>query len=233
MLYLAMTAAEIAANPSLPPALGYMACHFSAYGAGLSNLPASLPEGSMLILNDRTPISGHEPMLIAEQLVRTVEHFRCSGLLLDFQRPRESAIFPVIQAILAAVPCPVAVSEPYAQGLSCPVFLPPVPLCKTLQEHLAPWAGREVWLEAALDTMTVTLTEHGSRFDPSPTVPASLPHFDEALCCHYCLELPENQAVFTLHRTWDDLQMLMQSKEIACCIGLYQELLCYTGTGTP
>ena len=72
-LYLAMTAAEIRANTDFPPNIGYMACHFSPYGTGLSNCPAHLPEGSMLILNDRTPVYGHCPERIAQQLMEMAE----------------------------------------------------------------------------------------------------------------------------------------------------------------
>ena len=37
--FLAMTAAEIRANPDISSPIGWMACHFSPYGTGLSNLP--------------------------------------------------------------------------------------------------------------------------------------------------------------------------------------------------
>ncbi len=225
MLYLAMTAAEISANPVLPSPLGYMACHFSAYGAGLSNLPEALPEGSMLILNDRTPIAGHSPALVAAQLTQTARELRCSRLLLDFQRPGEPEALPILEAILAQAPCPAAVSALYAKALACPVFLPPVPLCTPLSEYLAPWTGRELWLEAALDAQTVTVDADGSRsaFCPPPDGP--LPHRDEALCCHYQLALDRDKAIFTLARTREDLHLLMERAEnVACFVGLYQEL---------
>ena len=85
-LYLAMTAAEIRENPFLPGNTAYMACHFSPYGTGLSNLPRDLPPESLLILNDRTPIRGHDPQQIRDQLAQAMAQFQCLGLLLDFQR---------------------------------------------------------------------------------------------------------------------------------------------------
>ncbi len=233
MLYLAMTAAEIAAKKPLPSPLAYMACHFSAYGAGLSNIPETLPEGSILILNDRTPIMGHDPKLVAAQLKEAAERLGCSRLLLDFQRAGEPETFPILEEILSCVSCPTAVSEAYARELSCPVFLPPVPLCKPLCSHLAPWEGREVWLEVSADAVTATLTESGCRFAPCPAPNDTLPHFDRELFCHYGLELTQNSAVFTVHRTWEDLQTLMQSQEITCFVGLYQELSAQVEKGTP
>ena len=43
--YFAMTAAEIRGCSALPAGIAWMACHFSPYGTGLSNLPPELPEG--------------------------------------------------------------------------------------------------------------------------------------------------------------------------------------------
>ena len=51
-LNLAMTAAELGAAP-LPSHPAWMACHFSPYSTGLTNLPPKLPQDSLLILNDR------------------------------------------------------------------------------------------------------------------------------------------------------------------------------------
>ena len=67
-LYLAMTAAEIRENTGLPPKIAWMACHFSPYCTGLSNLPRILAAGSVLMLDDVTPIFHHDPQQIAAQL---------------------------------------------------------------------------------------------------------------------------------------------------------------------
>ncbi len=223
MLYLAMTATEIPASPALSAPIGYMACHFSPYGTGLSNLPAELPEGSLLILNDRTPPMGHDPGLIADQLAVAAEALKCSRILLDLQRPGDAATAKIAQNILDAAPCPVGISEAYAKGLPCPVFLPPLPLHRTWEEYLSPWADREVWLEAALDAMTVTVTKDGSRYAPCPSPSAPLPHLEETLLCHYSSALSEDAAIFMLHRSYEDLQKLMDAANAACFIGLYQE----------
>ena len=42
-IYLAASPAQISKMERFPEKLAWMACHFSPYGTGLSNLPASLP----------------------------------------------------------------------------------------------------------------------------------------------------------------------------------------------
>ncbi len=223
-LYLAMTAAEIGTNSPLPARLAWMACHFSPYGTGLSNLPQVLPEGSMLIVNDLTPVGNHSPEAIVCQLQDVIQGFGCSRILLDFQRPGDARTREIAEVIVRELPCPVAVSECYAEGLPCPVFLPPVPLWKTAGEYIKPWSGREIWLEAALDAAQITVTEKGSTFLPCPAQEIPLPHLDTDLCCHYGIELTDSAAVFTLQRTEEDLQRLLEKEQIACFVGLYQEL---------
>ena len=53
--FLAMTAAEMQNSSQLPPKIAWMACHFSPYGLGLSNLPKELPSDSLLMVDDITP----------------------------------------------------------------------------------------------------------------------------------------------------------------------------------
>lgn len=226
--YLAMTAAEIQGNLEFPDKIGWMACHFSPYGTGLSNLPKSLPPGSMLILNDRTPICGHDPNLIIRQLSDTMESLECGCLLLDFQRENNPETKALAEAITEALPCPVGVSHLYAEESDCAVFLPPVPLDAPLADHLAPWEGREVWLEAALDGLEITVTEQGAK-SASLRHSAALdsPFHDERLHCHYRIRSDENQAKFTLFRTHEDLKELLEEAEnlgVRCVVGLYQEL---------
>lgn len=260
MPYLAMTGAEIRSCSQLPEKIAYMACHFSPYGTGLTNLPRELPPGSLLILNDRTPIRGHDPSLVRDTLARLAEQFRCDGVLLDFQRtvcgeskrivaaleppsatvrgentqavggvgdPASRGIFP--QAVGGEhFPCTVCVTAPHCVGTALPVFVPPVPLLQTPEEYLAPWQGRQVWLEAALDGITVTLTDRGSTTAPLPPGEGpECPHFDAELLCHYRLDLLKDRAVFTLRRTREDLTALLQRCKawgITRSVGLWQEL---------
>ena len=223
--YLAMTGGEFLYTEQLPEKIAWMACHYSCYGTGLSNLPAELPEGSLIIINDRTPPCGHDAALIAQQLQQLYEELKPFGFLLDFQRPDYPENREVAQAAVSALPCPVAVSELYAQGLSCPVFLPPpsvdTPLCK----HIAPWAGRQVWLEVALQTEIFTITEQGCTAIPGPDIPLPEPFFEEpALYCKYHWTLENNKAIFTLQRTKKEIDTLLQNAEgVDLAVGLFQQ----------
>ena len=224
-LYLAMTAAEIRANTDSPPNIGYMACHFSPYGTGLSNCPAHLPEGSMLILNDRTPIHGHDHGLIADQLTELVEKLKCDSVLLDFQRVDVPELSLLAQKLSAALPCPLGVSDLYAADSDCSIFLPPVMPDTPLSEHLAPWQGRDIWLDISAESQEITITENGASMVILPQQVLPQCHADTALHCHYRIDVGENIR-FTLFRTEQDLQdLLAEAKHlgISRAVGLYQE----------
>lgn len=226
-LYLAMTGAEISAAGSVPH-FAWMACHFSPYGQGLTNIPRSMPEGSMLILNDRVPCQGHSPSLVARQLAETADRFGCGSVLLDFQRTPNSESLAIIEAVLNASPCPAALSSEFAAGFDCPVFLPPCPLHESLEHFIKPWAGRELWLEAALCQEEIRITKEGSEFlSVFPPDQAEGGFYDETLRCRYTSRKDPGKVVFTL---FDMPQTLFAKLEnarelgITQAIGLYQQL---------
>ncbi len=227
-LHLAMTAAELAGVTNPPTGCGWMACHFSGYGTGLSNCPETLPEHSVLILNDRTPPCGHDPKRIALQLKELTEHLIPDCVLLDLQRQDAPENAEIAKAVTEALTCPVGVSALYAKNLDCPVFLPPLPHHHALATHLAPWDGREIWLEIAMDCEEITVTPEGSRLVTLPHFQESLTGFEEPnLHCHYRIETAGQQAVFTLWRTQEDLRKLLEDAGkagITKAFGLYQEL---------
>ena len=226
MLYLAMTAGEFHSCRELPGKIAWMACHFSPYGTGLTNLPRKLPAGSLLVLNDRTPIHGHDAGLIRDTLAEVVEAQACGGLLLDLQRPGCDEATEVVRAVVD-LPCPVAVSAPYVPEDGT-VFLPPVPILTPLETYLEPWHGRKIWLDLAPETTTVTVTEAGASILPHPgRVLPPLPHRDEELALHYGSELSPEAARFTLQRTRADLEELLKRGKahgVTTAVGLYQEL---------
>lgn len=226
-LYLAMTAAEFAACRALPEKIGWMACHFSLYGTGLCNLPDKLPKDSLLILNDRTPICGHDSGLIFEQLSALITGQSVAALLLDFQRPDVPETH-ILAKQLSGLPCPVCISHLYARELNCPVFVPPVPVNCQMEEHLAPWQGREIWLESALGSMTVRVDSHGSlitEYAPEKNTP--LPFSAADLHCHYRIETHADTAAFHMQRSKEDLTRLLEQSTqygVTTAVGLYQEL---------
>lgn len=226
--YLAMTAAEFHRSSVISQPVAWMACHFSCYGTGLSNLPTSLPQDSMLIVNDRTPVCGHDSRLIVEQLAEAVDRLHPECILLDFQRPNYPETATIAKAIVSQLACPVGVAEGYADTLDCPVFLPPPPLDQPLKFHLQPWEHREIWLEAALDKTTITVTEDGSTFSSGVFSPDLDNSFrEESLFCHYRVETTDTSAQFHLFRTREDLSSLLETAEslgVTRAVGLYQEL---------
>ena len=227
--YLAMTAGEMKGAQALPPRAGWLSCHFSASGTGLSNLPVALPPGSLLILDDSTPMAGHDPQLIAGQLEDCGKRLGCAGVLLDFQQNGVEGVQNLVERLEEAISVPLIVSAAYAKNAGCAVFLSPVPVDVSLEEYLSPWRGREIWLEAALDGLEITLTETGAARTPLPrwAQPEADGFRDEKLHCHYRCELRDDAAVFTLWRSPEDLKALLTEAEglgVTVAVGLYQEL---------
>ena len=226
--YLAMTAAEMAFVRPLPSKIAWMSCHFSPYGKDLSNLPDSLPSGSLLVLDDSTPWSDHDGQQILAQLAQVIERNSCRGLLLDFQHPGVPGVAELATLLTGSLPCPVAVSEPYAVGLSCPVFLPPLPLGTGLSEYLQPWQGREIWLDIAPGCCEIRLSAKGSTTTPLPcSPPPETSHRDTMLHCRYTVDVCAEEAVFTLYRTREGLASLLEEAKscgVTTAVGLWQEL---------
>jgi len=230
--FLATTAAEMKKLSCYPQRIAWMACHFSPFGLGLSNIPKELPPGSMLIVDDITPPHGHNAALIVQQLTGCAEALRCCAILLDFQRKNCPETAALAQHLTKALPCPTAVSDCYAGDLDCPVFLPPVPPSALPEEHFAPWQGREIWLEIGLYGEMLTLTEQGCTVTPVPFPHTETDGFsDPKLLCHYSIETNERSARFTLWRNTDDLTKLLEAATtmgVTGAIGLFQELHRFT-----
>ena len=225
-VFLAMTAREM--EGTLPNRTAYMACHFSPYGKGLSNVPRQLPENSLLLVDDSMPVQGHDPELVAGQLKELVERFSPQAVLLDFQRARNDPAAEMASAILQALPCSVAVTENYAEKLGCPVFLPPPPVDMALPDYLANRLEQGVFLEIAPEARKFTVTEAGCTDNPLPVHPRpALSMKDEQLHCHYQIEIFQDRAIFTLQRLKEDLAALADEAHALGAqgaVGLYQEL---------
>lgn len=226
--YFAMTAAELSGGAPVNEKIAYMACHFSPYNAGLSNIPIALPRSSMLILNDRIPICGHDPSRIADQLAQVLENSACDSLLLDFERSGNAETARLCRLLTERLSCPIGISHHYTQDLDCSVFLPPPPLDMPLSEYLQPWAGKKIWLEAALEAAEFTITADGCRVTPFPYEPTQGKTFlEESLHCRYRCEVAPKEIRFYLYRSDDQLDMLLQEADalgIEQAIGLYQQL---------
>lgn len=226
-LNLAMTPSEIATASASVEKISWMACHFSPDGKGLTDLPQQLPKDSMLILNDSIPWCGQKGNDIVDSLSRFISQFRCSSLLMDFQRPRSEEVFRIVEEVTTALPCPVAVTPEYAKDLSCPVFLPPAPLHIPLEKHLNHWKKHEIWLEVALCREQIIVTKENTQYKQDIEISPSIGHFSDKLCCCYKTSIKQDRIIFTLFDTPQTLQKkldLAQSYGISTAVGLYQEL---------
>jgi hypothetical protein len=225
--YLAMTAGEFSAWEQIDAKPAWMACHYASYGTGLSNLPRMLPQGAMVVVNDRIPPAGHTASLITEQLQQLCREASVEAVLLDLQRPGFSENEALVRAVVEALPCPVGVSSLYAQAVACPVFVSCPPPHVTLAAQLAPWEGRELWLELATETEQAVVTAEGADFSASPIDNIPLAFTDEKLHCRYGTRVLADRAVFTLQRGQQELAALLREAKllgVSRVIGLYQQL---------
>ncbi len=225
-LYLAMTAAEFSSCVQLPAHMGWLACHFSPSGPGLSNIPRQLPPDSLLILDDSTPFAAHRPEVILTQLQNAVQSLSVTALILDFQRPAVKELAELAVYLGRNLPCSVVVPPRYA-GRDLPVFLSPIPLHIPLAKVLAPWQGREIWLDVPCLPGQVTVTGKEAQYQwHCGNLLRSLPHYSQELCCHYGIEQKETGIQFLFHRTEEDLILFLESAQrlgVAGTVGLYQE----------
>lgn len=220
--YLAQTAEEFTAGAVPPAHMAWMACHFSPYGTGLVNLPPVLPPNAMVILNDRIPMAGHDPDTVIAQLMQ----LEPDSLLLDFQRPPEAQTLALVRSISASLSCPVGAPPVYCHHLQNPLFLPLLPPDRPLAEYLAPWHGRELWLEIGSGAITYAVTETGAVPGILPAVPRD-GLADRALLCHYRIMSAPDRAVFEIWRTREDLEKLLEQAApwgVTRAVGLWQEL---------
>jgi hypothetical protein len=224
--YLAMTGAEFSVCGQLPAHIGWMACHFSPSGPGLSNIPKDLPENSILLLDDSFPFHDHEPDCILEQLQQAISDLKIKAVILDFQREKDTAMQALVSLLHAKLPCPVVATPPYAKE-RMPVFLPPCPLHIPLEKHLAPYKGRQIWLDTTPLPLELTVTSQGTTYRTIQTVPcASKTHWDSTLYCNYGITMESDRIRFALHRDHVAFQKWISHAEslgITGIIGLYQE----------
>ncbi len=225
-LYLAMTAREIAEDANFPGKSAYMACHFAPYGNGLTDLPTFFPSGALLIINDRIPVTNHDPHCIADQLLQFCQESEPCGLLLDLQRCGVAQTQIIVETIIENITFPVGVSAPYVSDLPCAVFTELPPLHKPLHKHLERWQGRPIWLELSKQASTYTVTEAGCKIKDTHSCTLALPHHEAQLHCHYQIETQPDSVVFTISRTNEDLLALLEESKdcgVEMAIGLYQE----------
>ena len=220
-VYLALTGAEFRLLPRKPAHLAWMGVSFTENGT-LGGFPEVFPLGGILTVNDASPLPEKCPPEAIEILQQWVERFRPSAVLMDMQR--SGAAPEVLKALASSLPCPVAVSAPYAHVLSGPVLLPPVPLYRDPEKFLAPWAGREIWLEISPLGQIVRLTKKGREicFAPVSPVQKEFP----CPCSRYTIRKGPDSIEFRFWRTKEDTAALFATAEkhgVTKLFGLYLE----------
>ena len=173
------------------------------------------PGGYLPVITDHRPLTWEA----VDRLCRLGRRWEYA--LLDLENPR----CPEAQALLEGLPCPAAVPPGMGDG---PVFLPPCPLHVPLERWLAPWQGREIWMEAAMQRQTVTVD--GAGMTASPPEPAEDPaggFRSGELRCRFLQDISPDRAVFTLFDTPQTLEEKLDaaaSLGVTRAIGLYAEL---------
>ena len=127
---------------------------------------------------------------------------------------------------MSALPVPVGTTPEYAQDTNSAVFLPPLPLTASLSGHLAPWQGREIWLELAFLGQQFSVTETGCSITSLSSPLKNAPFYDHKAFCHYHIEESEDGVLFRLHRTQEDyILFLQEAAKMGVCgaTGLFQE----------
>lgn len=220
-VYLALTEAEFRLPTRKPARLAWMGIRFTENGT-LVGFPEVFPAGGILTVNDSSPLPEKCPPEAIKILQQWVEQFRPSAVLMDMQR--SGAAPEVLKALASSLPCPVAVSAPYAHVLSGPVLLPPVPLYRDPEKFLAPWAGREIWLEISPLGQVVRLTKTGRdiRFAPVSPVQKEFP----GPCSRYTIRKGPDFIEFRFRRTSEGTAALFATAEkhgVTRLFGLYLE----------
>lgn len=226
-VYLAMTSFEYTHCSTPPPDVCWMACQFSSYSSGLTNMPDDLPDNALLMLNDQFPPNGHDLSVITQQLLKAVQSLHPKGILLDMQRPYCEQIQTLTNHLQAALPCPVAVTPKYAAKHNGPIFIPPIPPNNSAANYLKQWQGREIWLELDRTGISIEVTEQGSNVIPLYNTVKNPVFQDFDLHCHYHTTLYDQKAVFNFFRTNEDISELLieaQKYGVTLAVGLYQEM---------
>lgn len=226
-LYLAMTAADF--SSPLPERAAWMAVHFSVADRGISNVPASLPPGSLVILNDQIPWNGHSSGLICSGMVDLLLKTGAEGLLLDFERPALPETRELVRSLALcceAIGCPVAMPPAYLSRVPSAVFLPPLP-CRVAPELPE---NREVWAELSPTALRAVIGAEGTALeeaDPWSVLREAERHpvFREPeLGCMYFSRARGTEVEINLFDTRETLmEKLCRYPQITRAVGSYRE----------
>lgn len=230
-LFLAITAQEFPNLLSQPQKTAWMSVHFSSSGPGLSNLPHEIPQGSLIILDDQTPWSGHSIETVCREMVALLLMTRAYGLLLDFERPVEPEVVLLSRALCQCcreVGCVMGAPESYAVNPDTAIFISPLPCQVPLERLRIP--GRKLWLDASPTAYQLHISAHsatGRSAEPgyiSAGEPAAFT--DQALCCQYRSWLSGDGIDVLLYHTTQTIEEMLEKSNadfIQLAVGLHRE----------
>lgn len=183
-VYAAITGEEMGKISILPQNIAYLGTHFE--GNTLVDIPEALPEGSLLLIDDRVI---PENVSIDLVIVSLSHLFPClSGIYLDFQQ--EDTPKDLVHSLLKALPVPVGVPRRF--GLGIPV-VPPRRLSMLPEKHYLPGC----WAEGAVSAWELTLTKDGCTKKEVSAKESAYEEYSK-LFCRYAVENDAEKAVFHL-----------------------------------
>lgn len=223
-LYLAVTSDEISKKVNLPTNTAWMSIRFDQAGDGLFNFPPAPFDKGILILDDYHPYSQHSCEKICHQLKNYMDENNYTGLLLDFQRPRDENLYNLARMLERELSCKVAMPPNYSNGDSI-VFLPPPSPVVSPADYLTPWKGREIWLDLTTQAYALCFTADGisERANPNDV----FPFYDKSLCTHYHVKTVAENITFSFRRTREDCMSMLDEAEaynVRAAFSLYHEM---------
>ncbi len=229
--FLAINAQEFPSLSPKPEKLAWMSVHFSSSGPGLTNLPHGLPEGSLVILDDQTPWSGHSMETVCRELVGALLENKAWGLLLDFERPASQDTALLTSALCQCcreVGVQLGAPEPYATDPDTAIFLSPLP-CQTPLERLQR-PGRKLWLDVSPTAFALHIGPQGATGEAADQkrFPADeYPVFTDAAlhCLYHSRPVDDGVDVFLYHtpQSIQDMLKLLDGDKAQLALGLYRE----------
>jgi hypothetical protein len=205
-----------------------MACHFSPYGLGLSNLPRQLPEGAVILVSDRIPPGGHDAGVVVSQLEELAQQFHPKAIVLDLERTGDDFCAELAAKCDSISGTETVVAAAYAEGLQCSVFLGAAQLWTPAEQWLRPWSGRRIWAECVLQRALVRITEDGAVYRELPWEPPRQEVLaDGQQAVVYGVREQADAVEVMLWRGKEQLALWMEKLEklgVEHFLGLYQQL---------
>lgn len=229
--FLAISAQEFPFLSPPPRKVAWMSVHFSSSGPGLSNLPHGLPEGSLIILDDQMPWSGHSIEAVCRDLVGAMLENKARGLLLDFERPsnQDTALLTsALSQCCREIGVQLGAPESYAADPDTAIFLSPLP-CQTPLERLYR-SGRRLWLDVSPAAFLLHIGPQGATgqvTDQTSFPDGSHPVFtDPELRCLYRSRPNADGVDVLLYHTPQSIREMLEMVDtdaVSLALGLYRE----------